>query len=403
MAALVESSPVSEPLQLLRNAELFDPDPRGRRDLLCGAGRVLAVAERLDPLPASVPCVEHDLDGATVIPGLIDAHVHVTGGGGEAGFASRVPPLRLTELSLAGVTTVVGLLGTDGTTRTIRELVARTYALREEGLGAWCWTGSYELPVITLTGSVRDDIVFVEPILGVGELAISDHRSSQPTFDEFSRVAADVRVAGMISGKAGVLHLHMGDGPRGLELVRRALDGTELPARVFHPTHVNRNPALFEEACALARTRGLAGPCFDVTAFPEHDVGDGLSAAAAIAAWLEAGLPLPRLTCSSDGGGCMPSFDADGRIDGYGVGQSTTLLEAIRAGMRDHGLSLPQVLLPLTRTPATLLRLPGRGVLSVGACADLVVLGPDLRLRATMAGGRWLVQDGRAVVTGPFG
>lgn len=400
---LIESSPVPEPLQLLRNAELFDPTPRGRCDLLCGGGRVLAIGPRLDPLPASVPCDVHDLDGATVIPGLVDAHVHVTGGGGEAGFASRVPPLRLTELSLAGVTTVVGLLGTDGTTRTVRELVARTYALREEGLGAYCWTGSYEVPVKTLTGSIRDDIVFVEPILGVGELAISDHRSSQPTFEEFMRVAADVRVAGMISGKAGVLHLHMGDGPRGLELVRRALDSTELPARVLHPTHVNRNPALYEEAQALTRTHGLAGPCFDVTAFPEHDVGDGLSAAAAIAAWIETGLPLDRITCSSDGGGCMPCFGPDGRIESYGVGQSTTLLETIRAGVHQHGLPLAQLLPPFTSTVAALLRLPGRGVLSIGAHADLLVLDSELHLRATIASGRWLVGDGRAVVTGPFG
>lgn len=394
---------MSEPLLLLRNAELHDPAPLGRRDLLCGGGRVLAIAERLDSLPASIPCIEHELDGALVIPGLIDAHVHVTGGGGEAGFASRVPPLRLTELSLAGVTTVVGLLGTDGTTRTLRELVARTLALREEGLGAFCWTGSYQLPLVTLTGSVRDDLVFVDPILGVGELALSDHRSSQPSFDELLRLASDVHVGGMISGKAGVLHLHLGDGARGLELVRRALHDTELPARVFHPTHVNRNRGLFEESQGLARARGLAGPCFDVTAFPEHDVGEGLSAAAAIAAWVEAGLPLERLTCSSDGGGCMPSFGPDGRIERYGVGQSTTLLAAIRAGVAEHGLTLGQLVPVFTSNVAELLRLAGRGRLGVGAHADLVVLDRALQLRATMAAGRWLVADGRAVVTGPFG
>lgn len=394
---------MSEPLLLLRNAELHDPAPLGRRDLLCGGGRVLAIAERLDSLPASIPCIEHELDGALVIPGLIDAHVHVTGGGGEAGFASRVPPLRLTELSLAGVTTVVGLLGTDGTTRTLRELVARTLALREEGLGAFCWTGSYQLPLVTLTGSVRDDLVFVDPILGVGELALSDHRSSQPSFDELLRLASDVHVGGMISGKAGVLHLHLGDGARGLELVRRALHDTELPARVFHPTHVNRNRGLFEDSQGLARARGLAGPCFDVTAFPEHDVGEGLSAAAAIAAWVEAGLPLERLTCSSDGGGCMPSFGPDGRIERYGVGQSTTLLAAIRAGVAEHGLTLGQLVPVFTSNVAELLRLAGRGRLGVGAHADLVVLDRALQLRATMAAGRWLVADGRAVVTGPFG
>ncbi|MCX4246309.1 beta-aspartyl-peptidase [Paraliomyxa miuraensis] len=394
---------MAEPLQLLRNADLYDPTPQGRRDLLCGGGRVLAVAERLDALPAGLACEVVDIDGATVVPGLIDAHVHVTGGGGEAGFSSRVPPLRLTDLSLAGVTSVVGLLGTDGTTRTIRELVARTYGLREEGLSAWCWTGSYQLPVTTLTGSVRDDLVFVEPILGVGELALSDHRSSQPTFEELLRVASDVHVGGMISGKAGVLHLHMGDGPRGLELVRRALDTTELPGRVFHPTHVNRNHALFEEALALAKARGEPGPCIDVTAFPEDDVGDGLSAAAAIAAWHRAGLPGSRLTCSSDGGGCMPCFGTDGRIESFGVGQCSTLLETIRACVAQHELTLPTVLPSFTSNVAALLRLPGCGRLVPGARADLLVLDRDLDLRATMASGRWLVQDGQAVVTGPFG
>src|SRR4029077_9089015 len=119
------------------------------------------------------------------------------------------------------------------TTRSVAGLVAAALAIREEGLSAWCWTGSYEVPPITLTGSVRSDIVFVDPILGVGEVAISDHRSSQPTLDELVRLAADCHVAGLMSGKAGVLHLHLGDGPRGLDLVRAVLDATELPARIF--------------------------------------------------------------------------------------------------------------------------------------------------------------------------
>ena len=70
-------------------------------------------------------------------------------------------------------------------------------------------------PPVTFTGSVRDDIVFLDPVIGVGELALSDHRSSQPTQDELLRIASDAHVAGMISGKAGILHLHLGDGERG--------------------------------------------------------------------------------------------------------------------------------------------------------------------------------------------
>jgi beta-aspartyl-dipeptidase (metallo-type) len=392
-------------LTLLRNADLYAPEPLGRRDLLVTGGRVVALSEpgaSLEALPASYACEEHDCAGARVVPGLVDAHVHVTGGGGEGSFCSRVPPLSLSQLSLAGVTSVVGVLGTDGSTRTMRELVARTYGLREEGLSAWCWTGSYEIPVRTLTGSVRDDLVFVDPIIGVGELAISDHRSSQPSFDEFLRVASDVHVAGMLAGKAGVLHLHLGDGERGLDLVRRALDHSELPGRVFHPTHLNRRRELFAEAQAVARELGELGPCMDITAFPEDDVGEGLSAAEAIATWKRAGLPLERLTCSSDGGGCMPHFDAHGSLSHYGVGQSATLLETIREAVVQHGLELAELLPLFGRNVARLLRLNGKGELAPGSDADLIILDEQLRVDAVMARGRWLVRGGEAVVCGPF-
>jgi beta-aspartyl-dipeptidase (metallo-type) len=396
-------------LTLLRNAELFAPAPRGRRDLLSAGGRLVARSEpgaAIEPLPAELDDV-HDCAGRRVVPGLIDAHVHVTGGGGEGGYTSRVPPLSLTELSLAGVSSVVGLLGTDGTTRTMRELVARTYALREEGLSAWCWTGNYELPVRTLTGSVRDDIVFIDPILGVGELAISDHRSSQPSFDEFLRVASDVHVAGMLSGKAGVLHLHLGDGERGLDLIRRALSHSELPARVFHPTHVNRRRELFDEAMAMVAAAPERAPMIDVTAFPADDVGDGLSAADAIALWSRAGLPLEKLSCSSDGGGCMPHFDEHGSLAHYGVGQCSTLLETL-AAVLERGLSLGDVLPLFGRNVARLLRLRGKGEIAVGCDADLLILddepgsGPGLRVHGLLARGRWLVRDRAAVRRGAF-
>src|SRR5690606_39548569 len=103
-----------------------------------------------------------------------------------------------------------------------------------------------------------------DALIGIGEVAISDHRSSQPTLDELLRLASEAHVAGLMTGKAGIVHLHLGDGARGLDLVRRALDGSELPPRVFHPTHVNRRRALFEESLELAGR----GATIDVTAFP---------------------------------------------------------------------------------------------------------------------------------------
>ena len=385
-------------LRLLRNAQIFAPAPLGRRDLLIADRRIAAIAESLPALPRELPHEEVDLGGLLLAPGLIDAHVHVTGGGGEAGPATRVPPLHLTQLSAAGVTTVVGVLGTDGTTRSVAELVARTLGLREEGLSAYCYTGSYQVPLVTLTGSVRGDIVFVDPILGVGELALSDHRSSQPTLDELLRIAADAHAAGMLSGKAGVVHLHMGDGSRGLDLVRRALEHTEIPPRVFHPTHINRNRRLFAEACEFAARGGY----LDVTAFPEEDdPGDSLSAAEAIARWLRADLPTERLTCSSDGGGCMPKFDGHGHICAMDVGHPGTLVRTI-AALLAEGLALERFLPAFTRNVADLLRMPHRGRIEVGAAADLLGLTPAGEVSAVLARGSWLVRDGRPVVFGRF-
>ena len=231
-------------LLLIRNADVYAPQALGLRHLLIGGGKILWMGDAMPALPQVLEVRDIDLDGRRLIPGLIDGHVHVSGGGGEAGFATRVPAPLLSRYTLAGVTTVVGLLGTDDVSRSTAELLAHMYALREQGMSAWGYCGGYHVPPTTLTGSVRGDIAFVEPLIGIGELAISDHRSSQPTLDELLRLASEAHVAGLMTGKAGIVHLHLGDGARGLELVRQALDASELPPRVFQPTHVNRRKAL---------------------------------------------------------------------------------------------------------------------------------------------------------------
>lgn len=367
------------------------------KHLLIGADRILAVAD--DEASVSVDAaVRVDLQGRRIIPGLIDGHAHITGGGGESGFASRVPPVPLTHFSLAGVTSVVGVLGTDDTTRDTRSLVAQAYGLREQGLGAWCHTGGYHVPLTTLTGSVRDDIVFVDPIIGVGELAISDHRSSQPTADELKRIAADAHVAGLITGKAGIVHLHLGDGSRGLELVRRILKETEIPARVFNATHVNRRKALFEEAIDLAQT----GAVVDITAFPVEEGEDAWAADVALVRFLDAGAPLENVTISSDGGGCLPVFDSDGRLESMDIGRPDSLGLTL-AALLDSGVTLGEALPAFTSNVARLLRLSDRGRLAAGHRADAIVLGDDAEFEDVMIGGVWHVREGRALVEGTFG
>ena len=379
---------------LLKNAQVYAPELLGLQDVLVAGGKIVALARTL-VAPHGWPIEVLDLQGQTLIPGLIDGHTHLAGGGGEAGAATRVPSVQLTHLTLAGVTTAIGLLGTDARTRSIAELLACARGLSELGFNALCYTGSYEVPTTTLTGSVRGDIVHIDRIVACGEVALSDHRSSQPTFDELVKLAADCHVAGMMTGKAGLLHLHMGDGKRGLSLVNRALDETELPARTFHPTHVNRQKWLWQDAKALAKR----GCTVDATAFPADD--ESLSAAQAMADWLDSDMPRERLTVSSDGGGCLPSFDQDGVLVHMDVGRSAALLEEIRILVAD-GRLLQDVLPFVTSNVARLFRLPQKSRIAVGADADLVVLGQSLAVREVLIGGQWFVRNAMPVRRGLF-
>lgn len=391
-------------LTILRNADLFGPEPLGLRTLVLGGGRVLFIADPSEGAPAlDARMVAEDLDlqGARVIPGLVDGHAHTTGGGGEAGAATRVPTPQLGDFTRHGVTSVIGMLGTDGETRSMAELLACTRALRAEGLSAWCLTGGYHLPPATLTGSLRGDLVHLDAVVGIGELALSDFRSSQPTFDELLRVASEAQVGALLAGKPGVLHLHLGDGARGLELVRRALETSELPARLFHPTHVNRRRALFDEALELVPH----GVTVDVTAFPVEEGEDAWSAADAVARYVAAGLPPEHLTVSSDSGGCLPRFDGDGHMTHMDVGTADSLLATLAELVGPRGLAMADVLPAFTSTPAAHFGLGGtrpKGRLFVGGDADLVVLDADGRARDVMAAGRWHVRDFTQRVHGTF-
>ncbi len=392
-------------LTLISNAHVFSPQDLGPMQLAIAGGRILWMGS--EPLGCDPSLVSESFDagGARLIPGLVDGHAHTTGGGGENGAETRVPAPRMEDLARHGVTSVVGMLGTDAETRSMEELLARTRALRSEGLSAWCLTGGYHYPPCTLTGSVRGDLTHLDAVIGVGELALSDFRSSQLTLEELLRVASEAQVGGMLSHKAGVVHLHLGDGPRGLELVRQALDQSELPARVFNPTHVNRQRALFKEALELSKR----GCTIDLTAFPVSEGDGALGAADALESYLDQDLDPERITVSSDSGGCLPSFDADGQMTHMDVGGAACLLDTLQE-LLGRGHAMQRVLPAFTSNPGRHLRLgqelnPGaipKGQLEVGADADLVILDSEGHAAHVMARGRWLVRSGETVVRGTF-
>ena len=383
-------------IQLFTNAHVFAPEDLGVCHLLIGGGRILGISANRDSLFAAA-ATEIDLRGKRLLPGFIDGHSHLTGGGGESGFSSRVPPVSLGMFTRAGVTTVVGVLGTDDTTRDTRSLVAQTCALREEGLGGFCHTAGYHIPPVTLTGCVKDDIVFIDPVIGAGEVAISDHRSSQPTLNEIMRLASDVHVAGLITGKAGILHLHLGDGDRGLDLVRRALDTSELPARVFNPTHINRKKALFEEAIELARR----GCTVDITAFPVDDDDDAWAPNVALLRYLESGAPANRITMSSDGGGCLPVFNEQGEIVEMDIGRPSLLMATLQS-LLDQGIPMEKVLPAFTSNVADILRFADRGRVRDGACADFIILDNQNAISDVVIAGIFHIQSGEQQVFGQF-
>ena len=72
------------------------------------------------------------------------------------------------------------------------------------------WTSNYAYPPATITGSVKGDLFAIPECLGV-KIAMGDHRSSFPTDQEVLRLLSEIRVAGMLTGKTGFLHVHCGD------------------------------------------------------------------------------------------------------------------------------------------------------------------------------------------------
>ena len=383
--------------ELITNAEVYAPRSLGIQNLLICVGKIVYLGERVPQFDDSLSVQITDLDGARLIPGFIDAHAHITGGGGEAGPSTRVPPPPLSQFTRAGVTSVVGLLGTDDLTRNTQTLLTQVMGLREEGLSAWCYTGGYHLPATTLTESVRSDIVNLEPVIGVGEVALSDHRSSQPTRDEILRLASEAYVAGLMTGKAGIVHFHLGDGERRLSMIRDCLEQSEIPSRVFNPTHVNRNKALFEEACELT----ARGCTVDMTAYPAEFNDAGWSAEQAAARYFEKGFDPKKLTISSDGGGCLPKFDAQGEMLEMDFAKSSALAITFKA-MLDMDLPMASILPLMTSNVADLLKFHRKGRIDTGFDADLLVLDDSHGIQSVMVNGVWHVKQGEQLVKGLF-
>ncbi|HEY4594889.1 MAG TPA: beta-aspartyl-peptidase [Thermoanaerobaculia bacterium] len=364
-------------LTLIENGEVYAPEPRGRRPVLLAGDKIARVGET-DPKVAA-PLLGLDLEvidaaGCMVTPGVIDPHSHLIGGSGEEGFASRTPEIQLSEIVTWGITTVVGVLGVDATTRPPISLLAKVKGLREEGMTAYLYTGHYGIPPATFSGSVRNDLMIVDEVIGVGEIAVSDHRSPQPSTEELARVVVDAHVGGMLSRKAGITHFHVGEGPRRLKLLFDLLEAYpgEIRPGCLYPSHLNRSPELQDEGIELVRR----GSFVDMDSATE-DMGRW------VRRYFEQGGDPGKLTLSSDSDSSAPR----------------QLWQVVQQCVLQYRMPLEKVLALVTANTANVLKLAGKGRLEPGKDADLLVLRKDsLEIVEVIARGRRLVKRGKLAI-----
>lgn len=372
-------------MYLLKNVDVYDPIHKGKKDIFIANDKIALVEENME---LDIPdLVEIDGSELIAVPGFIDQHVHVTGGGGEGGFHSRTPELMLSNVIKAGVTTLVGLLGTDSHTRSIENLLAKTKALKNEGITAYCLTGAYEYPSVTLTGSVAKDIVYIDEIIGC-KLAISDHRCSRPTKEELIRLISDIRIAALVSGKVGELHLHVGGIGNTLKDIMEIVEEAEVPIKHFRPTHMDCH---LEQAVEFMEMGGWS----DFTAEPDkaEDLYRVIQKAG-----------IEKMTVSSDSNGSIPVWNEkrDAVVD-VKVGGMEPLFEVIRNLIRDFGVDIETAIQLITSNVAKALEIyPAKGALLPGSDADIVLLDKDLNIDTVMAKGKLMMKHKHLLAKGTF-
>lgn len=378
-------------MYLIKNANVYAPESLGTKDLLIGGGKVLSISDHIQVDGTDVNV--WDAQGKIVLPGFIDQHLHVIGAGGKRGFASMTPEIKVTELISTGTTTVVGLLGTDGSTRSIKSLYAKVQALESEGVSAYMYTGYYGLEPVHILENVQDEMIFIEKVLGC-KIAITDIRSSYPTDLDLLRILRQVRVGGMIGGKKGILHLHLGNLSSKMDILFRLVQEHEFPIENISPTHVGRTKALFDQAIEFAKLGGM----IDITTGASKYTDPYKSVLYA----MEQGVSIDKMTFSSDGNAGLDKLDENGNFIGFRRAPIDQNFAQVVALVKEGGVDISEAFKIITLNPATNLGLANKGRIQVGCDADFCCLDSDLNLQDVFAKGELVMQSGEVLVKENF-
>ena len=376
---------------LIKNTNLYSPKSLGKKDILISNGKIVAVDDEI--VNHSVFSEVWDAEGAITTPGFIDQHIHVIGAGGKHGFASMTPQLHLGDLINCGTTTVVGLLGTDGSTRSIKTLFSKIQALNQEGITAYMYTGYYGLDKVYLMNSLQEDMIYIDSVIGC-KIAISDIRSSYPSALELLRLLRNVRVGGMLAGKKGILHLHLGALSSKMDLLFEIIENYEFPIEHISPTHVGRTKDLFDQAITFAKMGGM----IDITTGASKYTDPYKSVLYA----LDNNVSINNITFSSDGNAGLDKLDKNNNLVGFKSAPFDKNFEEVINLHKLGGIPLEDALKLITSNPAKNLGLKNKGQVKVNSDADLCFLNSDLELNTVIANGKFMMQEGVLVVKGSF-
>ncbi|HSZ34940.1 MAG TPA: beta-aspartyl-peptidase [Puia sp.] len=378
-------------MKLIKNAQVYAPKKIGKKDILVGGGKILTIADDLTFRGPDIEVV--DAKGKITTPGLIDQHIHLIGAGGKHGFNSLTPEITLSELISCGSTTVMGLLGTDGVTKSLRTLYAKTKALDKEGITAYMLTGYFGLPPITLTGSVLEDMILIDKVIGC-KVAISDPRSSYPTAKELLNILKDVHVGGLTSGKGGILHVHLGSLDTNMSLLIELVEEYKFPIRNISPTHVGRTSALFDQAIKFAKLGGMIDITTGGTKFSEP-YEQVLYA-------LNKGASIDNMTFSSDGNAGMARMNSSGEVIEFYKAPVDLNIKQVVLLIKKGRLPIADAFKLVTSGPAKNLSLVNKGIIDTDKDADLCFFDNDFNLTDVMAMGNWMMKDGTVIKKGSF-
>lgn len=388
-------------LKLIKNGFLYNPDCIGKRDILLVDGKIGFIEECINPPENFVDIEVIDAEGKLILPGFIDSHVHILGGGGDSGYKTRTPELMLSVATRAGITTVVGVIGEDRTTRTMASLVGKADSLEEEGLTCYIYTGAYQLPVKTLTDSVENDLILIERIIGVGEIAISDIRSSQPTVNEIARIAAAARNAGSLCGKKGVINIHVGEGKDKLSLLKAVVEQTETPISQLYCTHINRTRDLFEDGIEFAKMGGYVD--FTTSTDKKSLETKEVKCSKALKEMLDRGVPIEQISFTSDGQINLPDYNESLEKVRLEIGNPKYLYKEVRDAILEEGIPVETAIRVITANPADILGLSQKGYVKEGKDADLVMVDEEtLEIDTVIAKGRTMVHNKEILVKGTY-